>query len=70
MHLLSTLTYGELQEMTSPKFRMDSYHKAILPMLLLALLVAGYFAWLYYKDWQMKRKFRRYWDGKEHKGEK
>jgi len=21
--------------------------------------------WAYYKDWQMKRKFRRYWEGKE-----
>jgi hypothetical protein len=36
----------------------------------LTVLLTGYFAWLYYKEWQMKRKFRRYWEGKDRKLEK
>jgi len=34
-------------------------------MVVISLLLTSYFVWAYYKDWQMKRKFRRYWEGKE-----
>jgi hypothetical protein len=63
--LLTSLTYADLREMVGPKFSMDSHAKALVPVLIVALVVAGYFAWLYYKEWQNKRKFRRYWEGRD-----
>jgi len=65
MSLLASLSYGDLREMTAPKLTMGSHRNALLAVVALALLAGGYFAWLYYKEWQMKRKFRRYWQGKD-----
>jgi hypothetical protein len=67
MHLLASLSYTELREMTSPKFTAGPHRNALVPVLAVTALVAGYFVWLYYKEWQMKRKFRRYWEGKDRK---
>jgi hypothetical protein len=36
-------------------------------MLVVAGLFALYFAWLYYREWQMKKNFRRYWERKSRK---
>jgi hypothetical protein len=70
MDLLTSLTYAQLREMTSPKLSAGSPRRAILPILLIAAVVTAYFGWLYFKDWQMKRNFRRYWQGKGRKPEK
>lgn len=70
MHILTSLSYGELREMTTPRFTVGSHSRALVPVLVLGLFLTGYFGWLYYKDWQMKRKFRRYWEGRERKMDK
>jgi len=65
MHVLTSLSYEELREMTTPRFTLGSHTRAFIPMVVISLLLTSYFVWAYYKDWQMKRKFRRYWEGKE-----
>jgi len=68
MHFLASLSYGELREITAPKLATGSHGRALVPVLVLGVALAGYFAWLYYREWQMKRKFRRYWEGKDRQG--
>jgi hypothetical protein len=36
-------------------------------MLLVGAALVVCFTWLYYRDWQMKKHFRRYWEGKGRK---
>ena len=69
MSLLASLSYADLREMTVPKLAMGS-HNALVPVIVLAVEIAVYFVSLYYKEWQMKRKFRQYWEGKDRRGPK
>jgi hypothetical protein len=47
-----------------PKVVLSSKKRAILALIALVLPVIAYFAWLYYREWKMKKNFRRYWDTK------
>ena len=70
MNWLATLSYGDLREMTAPKLTTGSYRDALVPVIVLGLEIGGYFAWLYYQEWQMKRRFRRFWEGKDRRVQK
>jgi hypothetical protein len=48
----------------APKFTMGSKRRALAAVVALALPLIAYFGWLYYREWKMKRDFRRYWEGK------
>ena len=47
-----------------PKVVVSSKNRAVLALLALVLPVIAYFVWLYYREWKMKKNFRRYWDTK------
>jgi len=70
MRFLAILTSAQLKEMVAPKFTPGSLHKMLFPLAVIGLGLTGYFAWLYYHEWQMRRKFRRYWEGKSRKDQK
>ena len=70
MSFLADLTYADLREMTTPKLTLDSHRNALVPVVVITVLIAGYFVWLYYKEWQSKRKFRQYWEGKARREQK
>jgi hypothetical protein len=67
VQLLSIVTYGEFRELTEQRLPPSSRGKALLLVLLVAGFFALYFAWLYYREWQMKKNFRRYWQRKSPK---
>jgi hypothetical protein len=70
MHVLTSFTAGQFREISMPKLTVGSHRKALLPIIVIGIGLLAYFAWLYYKEWQMKRKFRRYWEGKSSKTRK
>jgi hypothetical protein len=65
--MLSVLSYPELRELTGPKLPPSSHGKAMLLVLVVVAALIVYFGWLYYREWQTKRNFRRYWQGKSRK---
>jgi len=67
VQFLSIVTYAQLREATEPKLPPGSSGRAILLMLLVGAALVVCFTWLYYRDWQMKKHFRRYWEGKGRK---
>ena len=69
MPLFSLVTYAEFRELTAQRLPPSSRGKAVLLVLVVAALFALYFAWLYYREWQMKKNFRRYWERKSRKVE-
>lgn len=38
--------------------------RAVISILYVSVLVVGYFGWLYYREWKMKRLFNRHWGNK------
>ena len=52
-----------VQDLT-PKFTVGSKRHALIPVLAISIPLLCYFAWLYYREWKIKREFRRYWEGK------
>jgi hypothetical protein len=50
-----------------PKFTMGSKKHALIPLIVMLVPLLAYFVWLYYREWKLKRNFRRYWAGKSRK---
>jgi hypothetical protein len=64
MQFFSAVTLEEARELSKFKFEKGSNMKLMLPMLVIGIALVLYFGWDYYRDWRMKRRFRRYWQGK------
>jgi len=64
---LNIVSYAQLREATAPKLPPSSRERAILLLVAVIVVLVVYFGWLYYRDWRMKKNFRRYWQGKARK---
>ena len=48
----------------APKVVLGSKKRALLAVIVLVLPLIAYFVWAYYREWKMKKNFRRYWESK------
>ncbi len=56
---------AQLVQDLAPKFSMGSKRRTLVAVLAIVLPFLGYFVWLYYREWKIKRDFQRYWQGKQ-----
>jgi hypothetical protein len=61
---MQNLFWFAVQLVDPPKFTWGSRKHTLIAAAALALPVIVCFSWLYYREWKLKRNFKKYWEGK------
>jgi hypothetical protein len=64
MNLLSTISLDEAKALSSFSFSKGSRLHLLLPLLFFAIVFSVIFGRMYYQEWKIKRRMRRYWESK------